>query len=100
MLLASPLDSRSRIRMLTQVRTTLVLDDDLVRRAKHRAAELKLTISDVVNHALRVALTEQPLAAAPFRMPTYGAAVAPAHHEPADFSPTADDEAATIGSRR
>lgn len=86
--------------MLTSMRTTLVLDDDLMRRAKHRAAELKLTVSDVVNHALRVALTEQAPAAAPFRMPTFGGGAARVHHEPSDFGPAADDEAATPGSRR
>lgn len=58
--------------MLIWMRTTLILDDQLVRAAKRRAAEGDLTLSEVVNQALRASLlTPRPPAAAPFRMPTF-----------------------------
>ena len=39
------------------VRTTLRLDDDLLVQLKHRASETGLTLSEVVNLALRQSLT-------------------------------------------
>ncbi|MFN8520926.1 MAG: type II toxin-antitoxin system VapB family antitoxin [Chloroflexota bacterium] len=55
------------------MRTTLVLDDRLVREAKRRAADTGSTLSDVVNDALREALRPAPEATVPpFRMITYG----------------------------
>jgi hypothetical protein len=81
------------------MRTTLVLDDELIRRAKHRANELNLTVSEVVNHALRLALTERPAVAPPFSMPTYGDPGVRVHHEPAELGPAVDDEEAARGSR-
>jgi hypothetical protein len=55
------------------MRTTLILDDDVARQAKGRAAELGITLSALVNQALREVLrprrrAEEP----PFRMLTYG----------------------------
>lgn len=41
-------------------RTTLALDDDLLRALKRRAAELGTTLQAVVNDALRHALARQP----------------------------------------
>ena len=85
--------------MLIRVRTTLVLDDELLRRAKYRAAERNLTVSDVVNQALRAALNEPEPTRAPFAMLTYGAGNAPVRHEPAEFDPALEDESAGYGSR-
>jgi hypothetical protein len=82
------------------MRTTLVIDDELLRRAKYRAAERNLTVSDVVNQALRLALSEPAPAAAPFTMPTYGGGSAPARHEPLDFDPTLEDEQVGFGVPR
>jgi hypothetical protein len=85
--------------MIVRMRTTLVLDDELLRRAKYRAAERNLTVSDVVNQALRAALSEPAPTAQPFTMPTYGAG-ATVRHEPSDFDPTLEDEAPVAVTRR
>ncbi len=55
------------------VRTTLILNDELVAEAKRRAADRRLSLSAVVNEALRKALQPPPGAdqAAAFSMPTY-----------------------------
>ncbi len=84
--------------MLIRMRTTLVLDDELIRRAKHRANELNLTVSEVVNHALRVALTDPPTVAPPFSMLTFGNPATRVHHEPAELGAAIDDELAARGS--
>ena len=41
------------------MRTTVNLDDELLRRAKERAARQGRTLSEVVSDALRVSLAEQ-----------------------------------------
>ena len=71
-LTGAAVDGGRRIRMISCMRTTLILDDALVRRARRRALEHDLTLSDVVNEALREALREPPVAAAPFAMVTFG----------------------------
>lgn len=58
--------------MIAGMRTTLVLDDRLVREAKRRAADTGSTLSEVVNDALREALRPTPKPSLPFRMITYG----------------------------
>lgn len=78
--------------MLTHMRTTLVLDDSLVRRAKRRAVERNQTLSDVVNEALREVLREAPVHAPPFSLVTYGHPGRQVRHEPADFAATVDAE--------
>lgn len=42
------------------MRTTVTIEDDLLRQAKQRALERGTTLSDVVSEALRVALSERP----------------------------------------
>lgn len=78
--------------MIIHMRTTLVLDDKLFRQAKRRAAERNLTLSDVVNEALRESFRSPARAASPFAMPTYGRARTRVHHEPSDFAGTLEDE--------
>jgi Arc/MetJ family transcription regulator len=73
-------------------RTTLILDDALFRRAKRRAVERALTLSHVVNAALRAALREPAVAAAPFSMVTFGRPERRVGHEPADFAAAAEDQ--------
>jgi plasmid stability protein len=54
------------------MRTTLVLDDDLPREARIRATRQYVTVSDLVNRALRDALHEVEAPAPPLRLVTYG----------------------------
>lgn len=72
--------------MLTTMRTTLVLDDALLRQAKRRAAERDLTVSEVVNEALRESFRHGTPPAPPFSLITYGPPGHPVLHEPADFA--------------
>jgi len=81
-----------RIRMLIHMRTTLIIDDDLLRQAKLRAAEWNLSVSDVVNNALRECLGRSVRSAAPFALVTYGRSSKRVHHEPADFDASLEQE--------
>lgn len=74
------------------MRTTLVLDDTLVRQAKKRAAERNMTLSDVVNDALRDSLRARPREPRPFRLITSGRGGPHVHHEPEEFKATLDEE--------
>lgn len=71
--------------MLIRMRTTLVLDDELLREAKRRAIERDVTLSEMVNEALREALRKPPGQAPPFTLVTYGGRNRRSRHEPADF---------------
>jgi hypothetical protein len=64
------------------VRTTLVLNDDLVQQARHLAVDSELTLSELVNRALRAMLTEA----------AFGPTDRTVHHEPADFARCAELE--------
>jgi hypothetical protein len=57
--------------MLICMRTTLVLDDQLLRQAKRQAAERNTTLSAVVNDALREALRPRAEKPRPFTLVTY-----------------------------
>lgn len=81
-----------RIRMIICMRTTLVLDDRLLRQAKRRAAERDLTVSDVVNEALREAFRDALPTTPPFSLITYGHADRRVRHEPSDFATELEDE--------
>ncbi|MHB8420784.1 MAG: hypothetical protein ACYDCL_22140 [Myxococcales bacterium] len=76
------------------MRSTVILDDDLFKRAKQRAAELGTTLSEIVNQALRLALATPPRQAPEFRMVTYGPKRPIVHHEPADLDAALEDEGA------
>lgn len=78
--------------MLTCMRTTLVIDDALLRQAKRRAAERDVTVSDLVSEALRESLARATPAAPPFAMVTYGRGNARVHHEPADLKAALEAE--------
>ena len=43
------------------MRTTLTVDDDLLRQAKQRAAETDTSLVTVINQALRRGLAEEPV---------------------------------------
>jgi hypothetical protein len=82
------------------MRTTLIIDDDLLRRAKGRAAAEDTTLSAIVNAALRNALSDVVVAAPPFRMPTFGPRKKRVHREPADFHREIEaDDAASLRRR-
>lgn len=72
--------------MLICMRTTLILDDELVREAKKRAAVAGLSLSELVNRALRDALGAPEPDAPPFEMITYGRAGPTVRHEPGDLA--------------
>lgn len=75
--------------MLDAVRTTLVIDDALLRRAKELAARRGLTLSALVERALRDELREGGSArerAPRYRMQTFGDADAEVHHEPEELT--------------
>ena len=78
--------------MLTCMRTTLVLDDELFRQTKRRAAERKLTVSDIVNEALRESFRRPARAVPSFSMITYGRSGRRTHHEPSDFAVALENE--------
>jgi Arc/MetJ family transcription regulator len=90
-----------RIHMHSDMRTTLVLDDDLIMQAKQRAAEQQSTLSEVVNQALRdhllpsTCLSEAPV---PYRALTFGDPEAPVAMEPSDLARLdADDDRTRLG---
>lgn len=63
--------------MIICMRTTLMLDDQLLQNAKRRAADLRITVSEVVNQALRDALATKAPPARRIELPTYGASTDP-----------------------
>jgi hypothetical protein len=78
--------------MLTGMRTTVVIDDALLRAAKVRAARAGISLSRLISEALREALTAKKREAPDFEMITYGRHGAKARHEPADFARALEDE--------
>jgi hypothetical protein len=58
---------------MSQVRTTIRIDDDLYRRAKARAAESGRTVAELIEDAVRVALQPRDRATEPLReLPVHG----------------------------
>jgi len=79
-------DIHARTCMLTYVRTTIILDDHLAREAEQLAASRGITLSDLVNHALRAALVPRGAPVPRFEMVTFGEGLPETHHEPADLA--------------
>jgi hypothetical protein len=77
----------------------MIIDDRLLRRAKQVAAGRGITLSALVEEALRTALARDQRERAPsFEMVTFGRAGRKERHEPADFSSAlAADDAESIG---
>lgn len=80
------------IRMLTSMRTTVILDDELFRRAKQRAAKRNVPLSAVINDALRAALAPRRQEAPRFSMLTYGDAHRGMRLTPAEVSEALEDD--------
>ena len=75
------------------MRTTLVLDDDVVQQTKHLAVDRKLTFSEFVNQALRRALADSKTGDSDvFSMVTFGSREPSTHHEPEDFAMHLENE--------
>ncbi len=77
------------------MRTTLILDDDLARKAKLLAAEDHRTLSDVVNQALRELVMPHRRAQEappPYRAVTFGDPANPVAMEPEDLAKLANDD--------
>ena len=84
--------------MRIRMRTTLVIDDRLLRKAKEQAASRGMTLSELVTQALRSLLAERPTSRRRFTMPTYGGSQVRVHHEPADFATELErDDRAALG---
>jgi hypothetical protein len=88
--------------MRTYMRTTMVIDDDLMRAARLRAAEDGISVSELLNRALRATLARSTSAETPppFRMVTFGRGQATVDHRPKDLARVLDeeDEASLRGS--
>ena len=56
------------------MRTTVRLDDALLKEAKVRAAEQGITLTQLIDESLRERLTARPrrMSVEPFQLPTYG----------------------------
>ena len=78
--------------MLSSMRSTVVIEDELFKKAKQRAAERGTTLSDLVNQALRESLAKPETAAPPFRMTTFGDPKTKLHREPRDYQAVSEDE--------
>jgi hypothetical protein len=78
--------------MITRMRTTLVIDNDLLRRAKLRANERNQAVSDVVNTALREYLGRPAGGSPPFSLITYGGSSKRVRHEPSDLHAALEQE--------
>ena len=78
--------------MLAFMRSTVIIEDELFKTAKRRAAERGTTLSNLVNQALRESLAKPEAAAPPFRMTTFGNPKAKVHREPRDYQAAGEDE--------
>jgi hypothetical protein len=59
------------------MRTTLTLDDDVVRLVQERVHQTRTSVKQVVNDAIRAALTPRPARSAPYRVRVHHAELAP-----------------------
>jgi len=80
--------------MRTSMRTTVVIDDEVALQAKQRAAETGVSLSEVVNRALRDALSRRDSAGSlpPFRMVTFGRGQPPVDHTPEALARVLEEE--------
>ncbi len=67
------------------MKTTLIIGDDIARRAKRRAAEAGMTLSEFAERALRDALTERSPKRERIVLPTSGHNLPPYAHTVAEI---------------
>jgi hypothetical protein len=80
--------------MIIKMRTTLMIHDKLFREAKIKAADRGITLSDLVEEGLRMALTSAAsMARSNYRMMTFGEVEPQRHVSPEAMAETTDDEA-------
>lgn len=75
------------------MRTTMIIEDTLLREAKRRAMKAGISVSELINRTLRDAFAarSQP-AQPPLRMVTFGAGEPRLDHQPGDFQRAIDEE--------
>jgi hypothetical protein len=78
--------------MITLMRSTVVIEDELFRKAKRRAAALNTTLSDIVNQALRESLSKPMVEPPAFHMITFGNPKTKLHREPEDLQAIIEEE--------
>ena len=68
------IDAKDSIYMLIRMRTTLVLDDSVFEKAKRKAFEIGITLSEFTSLALRALMMKQVQSkkTASISLPTYG----------------------------
>lgn len=76
----------------SRLRTTVILDDDLVRRAKQRAAGRNVSLSALINDALRAALAPRAAEVSRFSLPTHGDPRRKQHLTPAQVAEAAEQD--------
>lgn len=77
--------------MITHMRTTVIVDDRIFKEAKKRAAARGITVSDLVNDALRQAFADKTPPVEPFRVTTFGSSEK--HHvTPQQMADALDDD--------
>lgn len=82
------------------MRTTLTVDDDTLRQAKLRAAQLGVTLGQLVTRALQEVLLQRSSSdEPPFRMITYGEGGRGRHREPSELKAALDAEEAATWDR-
>lgn len=74
------------------MRTTLVLDDDVARAARHRAVEEGVTLGELVTRALREILREEAEVTGGVLIPQYGDPRRPVRHTPEQLADLLEEE--------
>ena len=83
--------------MIIRMRTTLIVDDALLRKAKEHAARRGVSLSELVTQALRDLLAERSRPRRRFMMPTFKGGQR-TRHEPRDMAAELErDDLVSVG---
>jgi hypothetical protein len=76
------------------MRTTVLIDDDLLHQVKKRAVDSGVSVSEVLNRALRELFCRQPPGDVllPFRMVTFGRGQPRVDHRPEELARALEEE--------